>query len=265
MANRPPGSTFGLVRDANRFSVCGVTDAPRDRPAMGGVGLDGFSVVDPVLTGEQVTELVAVLEAPGEHRAGRRQPAAHPVLGRVIRSPEVLDLVHPWLGKGAFPVRMVYFDKTPTANWKVPWHQDTSIVVERRVEEPGFSAWSVKEGMVHVHAPAALLETMLTVRLHLDDCLASNGPLRVLRGSHRQGVLDEVGLRAARAIHEEVTCTVERGGAVVMRPLIVHASSAATAPGHRRVLHVEYAAGPLPGGLRWRSRATEFGEGSSGR
>lgn len=36
-----------------------------------------------------------------------------------------------------------------------------------------------------------------------------------------------------------------------MRPLLLHASSPAASPGHRRVLHVEYAAAGLPGGLQW--------------
>lgn len=36
-----------------------------------------------------------------------------------------------------------------------------------------------------------------------------------------------------------------------MRPLLLHASSPAASPGHRRVLHVESAAAGLPGGLQW--------------
>jgi hypothetical protein len=42
-----------------------------------------------------------------------------------------------------------------------------------------------------------------------------------------------------------------RGGIVLMRPLLLHASSPARAPGHRRVIHLEFAADPLPGSLRW--------------
>jgi len=36
-----------------------------------------------------------------------------------------------------------------------------------------------------------------------------------------------------------------------MRPLTLHASSAATSPSHRRVLHIEYITGGLPGGLEF--------------
>jgi hypothetical protein len=36
-----------------------------------------------------------------------------------------------------------------------------------------------------------------------------------------------------------------------MRPLLLHASSPAASPRHRRVVHLEYAAADLAGGLAW--------------
>lgn len=42
-----------------------------------------------------------------------------------------------WLPKGR-PVKGIVFDKTPAANWKVPWHQDLTICVERRIDVNGF-------------------------------------------------------------------------------------------------------------------------------
>jgi hypothetical protein len=42
-----------------------------------------------------------------------------------------------------------------------------------------------------------------------------------------------------------------RGGVLLMRPLLLHASSASQVPRHRRVLHIEWAAQELPGGLQW--------------
>jgi hypothetical protein len=44
---------------------------------------------------------------------------------------------------------------------------------------------------------------------------------------------------------------VKSGGAVVMRPLLLHSSTTAATPRHRRVLHFEYAAVDLPRGLKW--------------
>jgi len=38
-----------------------------------------------------------------------------------------------------------------------------------------------------------------------------------------------------------VECLVAQGGVVIMRPLVIHASSKATSERPRRVLHIEYA------------------------
>ena len=90
-------------------------------------------------------------------------------------SPALLDLVEPVLGPGAFAVRGLLFDKTPGANWGVPWHQDLTIAVRERVEAPGFGPWTVKAGIPHVRPPVGVLEGMLTLRVHLDDCDAARG------------------------------------------------------------------------------------------
>jgi hypothetical protein len=172
------------------------------------------------------------------------------------------DLVEPVLGATVFPVQGTYFDKSPEVNWKVPWHQDLTIPVQARGEATGFGPWSVKGGVPHVQAPAWLLERTLVVRLHLDDCTAENGALRVIAGSHRHGRLAPVEIDRLREQCEAVTCEVPRGGALVMRPLLLHASSAAHVPGHRRVIHLEYAADPLPAGLEWYYGRPSFLEGA---
>jgi ectoine hydroxylase-related dioxygenase (phytanoyl-CoA dioxygenase family) len=110
---------------------------------------------------------------------------------------------------------------------------------------------SVKAGILHVQPPAAVLERMVSVRLHLDDCPEENGALRVIAGSHTSGKLDE------RLIHDiakrsvAVTCAMRRGGVLMMRPLLLHASSASSFLGHRRVVHFDYAASELPEGMGW--------------
>jgi len=161
------------------------------------------------------------------------------------------DLATAALGRDAFPVRAICFDKTREANWKVTWHQDVTIAVRKRIETPGYGPWSIKDGLSHVQPPASVLQRMVTVRLHLDDCGDANGPLRVVPGSHVHGRLSAVDISALRARESEVHCTALRGDVILMRPLILHASSAATAPDHRRVLHIDYAIDGLPCGLEW--------------
>ena len=79
----------------------------------------------------------------------------------------------------------------------------------------------------------------MTLRLHLDDCGPESGPMRVLPGSHLQGKLaaDAAASWTARAGELARDCTVQAGGAVIMRPLIWHASASGTGDGHRRVIH----------------------------
>ena len=52
----------------------------------------------------------------------------------------------------------------------------------------------------------------------------------------------------------EVICAVGSGGLVTMCPLTLHASAASQSVGNRRVIHIEYAAENLPGGLQWNNR-----------
>ena len=156
------------------------------------------------------------------------------------------------LGPDTFPVRSLLFDKTADANWKVIWHQDLTIAVSEKLAVEGFERWSVKAGVIHVQPPAAVMAGLLAVRLHLDDCGPKNGPLQVLPGSHRCGRLSSEEVQRWRRVKSPVACIAPAGSALVMRPLLLHASSAAISPCHRRVIHLEYAAAPLPGGLRWR-------------
>jgi hypothetical protein len=148
---------------------------------------------------------------------------------------------------GYAAVRSILFDKRPGANWNVAWPQDLTITVRERREAEGFGPWSTKDGTPHVQAPAALLERMLTLRLHLDDTGSANGALRVYPGSHRHGRLDPP------FQGEEVLCEARAGDALLMRPLLLHASSKSTdAARLRRVIHIEFApADALPAPLKW--------------
>jgi hypothetical protein len=85
----------------------------------------------------------------------------------------------------------------------------------------------------------------------IDDCGDSNGPLRVIPPSHTAGQLSAVDIERPRAETREFVCRARRGDILVMRPLLLHASTAAVAAGHRRVLHIEYAADALPASLTW--------------
>ena len=219
---------------------------------------DGFVLVPDLLSEGSVARLDTVVsslagapDAALRPHGIRNLATLAPGVSRVASSDSVASLVEGILGVPGRLVRSILFDKIPGANWKVPWHQDLTIAVENRIEVAGFGPWSVKDGVRSVQPPVAILEGMVTVRLHLDDCGPENGALRVIRGSHRSGRLTGAQIDALVGVEPPVVCTLEGGGALVMRPLLLHASSQARSPKHRRVVHLDFAAVDLPNGLRW--------------
>ena len=228
-----------------------------------GLEEDGYAIVPDVIGRPEVERLLDALDAAGGSEGARRRESVYAIrnlleavaeVRALAESPLVRALVERVLGPGAFPVRGILFDKTPDANWKVAWHQDLAIAVREKRDTPGFGPWSEKAGVAHVQPPAAVLERMLTVRVHLDDCGPENGPVHVIPGSHRHGRLDaEASGRLRESTTAVPTCT-GAGGALLMRPLLLHASSPSTTPAHRRVIHIEFAADDLPGGLEWHDR-----------
>lgn len=180
---------------------------------------------------------------------------AHADVRRLAGLDKIQDAVRPHLPSAPRAVRAIYFDKTPDANWLVPWHQDLTICVEEKREVSGFGPWTEKAGLHHVQPPAEVLGQMITLRIHLDDTGPENGALRVLPGSHRHGKLSAAEITRLRAEIAEEVCAASAGDALLMRPLLLHASSRSVIPGHRRILHIEFAGCELPDGLRWNESA----------
>lgn len=218
----------------------------------------GFCLVKNVIDATQVQALRdwsqqadLIRSERGGQTYGARNLLGFPLVRATAALPAIASRLTPILGEGFQVVRGLFFDKTPEANWPVTWHQDLSLAVRERHELEGWSNWSVKSGIPHVQPPPEVLGRMLTLRLHLDDCPAENGALRLLPGSHRQGMLSRQAIQAASTAHTQTIAT-KAGDAVAMRPLMLHASSPAAQPSHRRVLHLEFApAGLLPAPLEW--------------
>jgi ectoine hydroxylase-related dioxygenase (phytanoyl-CoA dioxygenase family) len=215
---------------------------------------DGFCLIEGLLSDVEIIGLTSYLEAAAPIERGRggvRNLLDLAGMRDLACAPSIRRVVEAVLGASARVVRGILFDKTEGANWKVPWHQDVTIAVTTRVEAEGYGPWSAKEGVLHVQPPATVLERMISIRLHLDECPAENGALRVLRGSHAAGKLNERAIQERAEKGQFVTCAMRSGGALLMRPLLIHSSSTASVPGHRRVIHFDYAAVALPAGMGW--------------
>jgi ectoine hydroxylase-related dioxygenase (phytanoyl-CoA dioxygenase family) len=195
-----------------------------------------------VVASAEVETLVSALEQSSlrRSRAGIRHLLSHPAVAEIANDPRLLGIAQQVLGYDAFPFRATLFNKNPEANWLITWHQDTALPLREKYETPGWGPWSVKEGVIYSHAPAQTLEQVVALRLHLDDSTEENGPLRVFPDTHRQGVLSDQQVEAIVAGIEGISCLSPVGGIIVMRPLIIHASSKSQSAIPRRV-HVEYA------------------------
>jgi len=169
-----------------------------------------------------------------------RHALRHPAIATLAREPRLLHIAREILGFEASPFRATLFDKSPQANWLVVWHQDTALPLRERQDTPGWGPWSVKNGVAYAHAPASALCRVVALRIHLDDSTTHNGPLRVLPGTHTQGVLSDHAIQELASRIVPVDCLVPQGGVLVMKPLIVHASSKSQLEMPRRVLHIEY-------------------------
>jgi hypothetical protein len=192
------------------------------------------------------SEMTGVLDRLSEVRlertkAGARHVLQVPAVRQLADDGRMTEIARRFLGASAVPFRATLFDKSSSANWLVVWHQDTALPLRRRVEAPEWGPWSMKAGILYAHAPASALERVVALRISLDDSFATNGPLRVLPDSHRDGVLTDAQIeRLARTV-PPVDCVTKAGGVVAMRPLAVHASSKSVDDEPRRVLHIEYA------------------------
>ncbi len=233
----PPGQMVCLTRRAHQCSVNLEPSSPISHLAD-----HGWALVASALSLSELDELRRELFT--ETTPGTRCLLDVPTVANAARSMRERLVELNMIESSAVAVQAIAFDKTPSANWKVTWHQDVMFPFAQRVRTPGYDLPTVKDGIDYARPPREVLERMLAVRVHLDDCDEFNGPLRIAPGSHRGGILPSTDISARVAQHGETTCLARTGDALLLRPLLLHASSPAREPRHRRVLHIVYYDGP---------------------
>ncbi len=220
----------------------------------------GWCIVDQAISSSQLMQLRVLtdrlLESPDE---GVRQSEGHVYAARNVmdvapeicdawKSPLLLDFVQRRLGNDAGLVRVLYFDKPPEQTWALPWHKDLLIAVATTEPAPGYSTPRLRAGVPHSEPPLEVLESMITLRIHLDEITPENGPLQVASGTHRTGKT-----LLLEGFERHTICTAA-GDVLAMCPLLAHCSGRSV-PGttrHRRVLHLEFSSlSKLPGAVRW--------------
>ena len=204
----------------------------------------GYSIEESVLTYNECQTLLDSL-APimtNERRGGVRHlmSSCEPVQ-MIAKDGRLTSRAEECLGKPAIPFKATLFCKTGKANWLVSWHQDTALPLVKFYSGSGWGPWSEKAGVEYALAPAWALERIVALRVQLDPSDETNGPLRLIAGSHKFGVFDADAINDVVRRGAEIVATTDAGGVIAMSPLIVHASSKATTAEPRRVLHIEYA------------------------
>lgn len=225
----------------------------------------GFVVVENVYSEKEITELKALLSRHSNRSeatfrktsdlfAIRQVLKEIPELSPLIFNDRLRSMIRANFGDQYFLVKSIYFDKPAHSNWFVAYHQDLTISVRNRADVPGFGPWTVKQDQFAVQPPAVMLEQNFTIRIHLDDTNENNGALRVLPQSHLKGIVrpETINLKEEK----ETTCKVKQGGIMIMKPLLMHASSKTTNGMRRRVIHLECSNANLPGELQWAEQMT---------
>jgi hypothetical protein len=212
---------------------------------------DGYAVISSVLSSLDADDTARAINGMLGDKAGTRRLLD--IKWCALLADRLADepCLREFLPANARAVQCTLFAKTSGSNWLVSLHQDLSIPVAERVESPGCSGWCQKQGDTFVQPPISVLENLVAVRLHLDDCDERNGALRVVPGSHRLGRLSSHEALREREARGEHLVAVPKGGAMMMRPLLLHASSKSSVGLPRRVLHFVYGPVALPEGLRW--------------
>ena len=183
----------------------------------------GIAVIEYALTAGDLAAMDAMFPKLAPRTAGARDADFTPRARMWLAAhPALTNLAERLLQAPAQLTRVQAFDKSAWSNWFVPWHQDRAADGQDR--------------------PVAMLEQMVALRIHLDDCTEDNGPLDVLPGSHRHGRLDAAAIANLCETTPSLLCLAVRGDIVALRPLIAHRSQRARNPAARRVIHIEYTA-----------------------
>ncbi|RWY53992.1 phytanoyl-CoA dioxygenase family protein [Mucilaginibacter gilvus] len=220
---------------------------------------NGFTVVDDVFAEDEIRSVLHEISKADANKSTFRKSAGLfairqflkeiPAAKSLIFNAKLKATIAALFGDGYFVVKSIYFDKPEESNWFVAWHQDLTISVDKRTDLPGFGPWTTKQDQFGVQPPLNILEDNFTIRIHLDNADAGNGALKVVPGSHLKGIYRPETIDWD--VETETTCEVKAGGIMVMRPLLLHASSRTTNHKPRKVIHIEFSRAGLPVETSW--------------
>lgn len=219
----------------------------------------GFAIFPGVYTNEEIKNIISFIDSIDSSNPTFRKSKDLFAIRQFLKEiPEAIPLIFNQklkalikgnFGKDLFVIKSIYFDKPEQSNWFVAYHQDLTISVDKKLELKNFGPWTVKQDQFAVQPPLEILQNIYTIRIHLDDTDENNGALKVIPGSQAKGIYRPETIDWKK--EKEITCNVEKGGVMIMKPLLLHSSSRSTNNNKRRVIHIEFSNQPLPEGLNW--------------
>lgn len=223
---------------------------------------NGFSVMENIYSEEEIQNILTIIDQTDSSNETFRKTNDLFAIRQFLREiPTVIDLIFTEnlksvmkeiIGEDFFVVKSIYFDKPETSNWYVPYHQDLTISVDKKMEIKNFELWTTKQNQFAVQPPIEFLENITTIRIHLDDTDENNGALRVVPKSHLKKIYRPETIDWNKEI--ETICRVKKGGIMLMKPLTLHSSKRTTNNKKRRVIHIEFSNRELPNELNWTER-----------
>ncbi len=221
------------------------------------LNIKGFKIIESIYTQNEIRDLLNLVGPIDEkHKFGLREFLKdHPTVTARVFTPKLKEIIRQISPNCDKVIKSIYFNKPPVANWSVAWHQDLTINVAEKQDVPGFKNWRPNPERTVVQPSMDILQRMFTIRIHLDTCTIENGALRVIEGSHYNGVINMKEWMDQRKGVERI-CEVKSGGILIMKPLLLHASKRTENKKSRRVIHLEFYDQKLPGSLEWKEELT---------
>ncbi|MBQ0910026.1 phytanoyl-CoA dioxygenase family protein [Flavobacterium sp. F-328] len=229
------------------------------------INSEGFAIIDKVYSENEIEKIISEIEKVTENEtenstfrksedlfAIRQFHKEIPETLNYIFNQNLREIIKSNFGENYFITKSIYFDKPEKSNWFVAYHQDLTISVDKKMEIKNFENWTTKQNQFAVQPPKEILEQNFTIRIHLDKTTKENGALKVLNKSHKKGIIRTENIELENEM--ETICEVEKGGIMIMKPLLFHASNKTTNYERRRVIHIEFSNQNLPNELEWSER-----------
>ena len=210
----------------------------------------GFSITETIFNKIELNCLINLIESRSSDFSIRQLVNQIPEIPEIIfKNPQFKKLFESVCDESYFLSKAIYFNKPSKSNWFVSSHQDLSISVQDKLDVKGYTNWTNKNGQLGVIPPKVILEDIITFRIHIDKTDETNGALKVIPNSHKKGVIRVDELFNKNNFGNEITCNVEKGGVMLMKPLLLHSSSKSISENDRRVIHLEFCNQEIP--MEW--------------